>query len=369
MNTANRRTFLQSTTAASLAASLAAASAPALLAGRATVAAETSTKIKIGQIGTKHAHASGKMATMRKMADLYEMVGVVEPDEKQRRAVENSASYRDLKWMTAEQLLNEKGLQAVAVETEVRDLVPTGLQCVSAGMHVHLDKPAGESLASFEKLLDESQRRKLVVQMGYMFRYNPAFRFLYQAVRDGWLGDLFELHGVMSKTVPAATRRKLAEYPGGSMFELGCHLIDSLVYVLGEPQEVTPYTRRTRDGDDLADNQLAVFECGKATATIRSAVVEVDGGRRRQFTVCGNQGTIDIRPLEPPVMQLALDRARGKYNRGYQTVELPRLGGRYDGDFLDLARIIREEKQHDFSPAHDLAVHKAILLASGLPAE
>ena len=49
------------------------------LVGWHVAAAETSSRIRIGQIGTKHAHASGKMATMRKFSDDYEVVGVVEP--------------------------------------------------------------------------------------------------------------------------------------------------------------------------------------------------------------------------------------------------------------------------------------------------
>jgi predicted dehydrogenase len=326
--------------------------------------------IKVGQIGVGHAHASGKMATMRKLPELFEVVGIAEPDEARRRAAETSAAYRDLKWLTIDQLLETRGLAAVAVETEVRRLVPTAQRCVEAGLHVHLDKPAGESLADFRRLLKTAQEKSVVVQMGYMFRYNPAFRFVYQAVRDGWLGDVFELHGVMSKAVDDASRRRLAAYPGGSMFELGCHLIDSLVYVLGKPQRVTPHVRHTRpDVDQLADNQLAVFEYPRATATIRSTLLEVEGTRRRQFVVCGNAGTIDICPLEPPRMQLALDRPRGDFKRGYQEVKLPPLTGRYDGDFLDLARIIHGEQPPEFTIEHDLAVHEAILRASGVPLE
>ena len=43
--------------------------------------------------------------------------------------------------------------------------------------------------------------------------------------------------------------------------------------------------------------------------------------------------------------------------------------GRYDGDFEDLAKVIRGEKALAFTPAHDLAVHETILRASGLPVD
>jgi len=329
-----------------------------------------SRKIRVGQIGTKHAHAAGKMGALRTLAGQYEVVGVVEPDESRRRAVENSRPYRDLSWMTEEELLNVKGLQAVAVETDVPDLIPTALRCVEAGLHIHLDKPPGNSLGRFGRVLEAAASKKVVVQMGYMLRYNPAFQFLYRAARDGWLGEIFELHAVMSKTIGDAARKDLLRLGGGGMYELGCHLIDSMVTVLGKPDRVTTFSRRTRpERDSLEDNQLSVFEYPRATASIRIALVEYMGQRRRQFVVCGDQGTIDIKPLESGKMQVALSRPRGKYQRGYQSVELPLPGDRYDGDLADLARIIRGEKAPDWGPEHDLAVHRAVLEASGMPVD
>ncbi len=330
-------------------------------------AGPASNRIKVGQIGTAHAHAAGKMASLRKLSQYYDVVGIVEPDPDQRKRLKDQSAYRGLKWLTEEQLLNTAGLQAVAVETDVSELVPTAKRCISAGMHVHLDKPAGLSLPQFRVLLDDATQRKLTVQMGYMFRYNLAFQVCFDAAEKGWLGNVFEVHGVISKTVDAEQRRKLAMYPG-SMFELGCHLIDAMIRVLGKPDKITSFSRRTRpEQDSLVDNQLAVFEYAQCTATIRSALVEVAGEKRRQFVVCGDMGTAEIRPLEPPRLLLALDQPRQKYEKGYQEVNLPPMLGRYDDQLIDLARIIRGEKDSEYTVEHDLAVQEAVLKASGAP--
>ncbi len=307
------------------------------------------------------------MATLRKLSADYEVVGIVEPDPERQKKAKKHSAYRGLEWISEEQLLNTPGLQAVAVETDIPELVPTGMRCISAGMHIHLDKPAGLSLGAFRKLLDQATRRKLTVQMGYMFRHNPGFRFCFQAAQKGWLGDVFEVHGVISKTIGAEQRKRLAVYPG-SMFELGCHLIDAMVKVLGRPDKVTGFSRHTRpEQDDLADNQLGVFEYATCTATIRSALVEVDGQKRRQFVVCGDRGTVDIRPLEPPKLLLALDRPIDEYKKGYQQVSLPEMPGRYDDQLIELARIIRGQKESGYPPEHDLAVQEAVLKASEAP--
>ena len=305
------------------------------------------------------------MATLRKLSADYEVVGIAESDPDRQNKAKNHSAYRGVKWISQEQLLNQPGLQAVAVETDIPELVPTAMRCVSAGMHIHLDKPAGLSLRAFKKLLDEATGRKLIVQMGYMFRYNPAFKFCFQAAQKGWIGDVFEVHGVISKTIGAEQRKRLAVF-GGSMFELGCHLIDAMVKVLGRPDKVTSFSRHTRpEQDDLADNQLAVFEYAKCTATIRSALVEVDGQKRRQFVVCGDRGTVDIRPLEPPKLLFAPSRSIDGYKKGYQHVALPKMPGRYDDQLIELARIIRGQKESEYPPEHDLAVQEAVLKASG----
>ena len=324
-------------------------------------------RIRIGQIGTTHAHAAGKMDTMRASAD-FEVVGVVEPDERKRAALSGNKTYAGIPVMTEEELLNAPGLQAVAVETDVKNLVPAAARCIAAGKHIHLDKPAGESLPALRRLLDDATARKLTVQMGYMLRYNPAFELCRKLIHEGALGEIFSIEAAMGKIQGDAERRALAAYRGGAMFELGCHVIDSVVAILGRPEKVTPHSRSASPlKDGFPDNQTAVLEYPSAIVTVRSVLVEWDGGARRQFVVCGTKGTMDIRPIEHPEARLTLSAAHGEYKAGRQTLTFPKGRGRYDGDFEDLAKVIRGEKAHDFPPAHDLAVHETILLASGLP--
>ena len=323
-------------------------------------------RLRVGQIGTQHAHAAGQLQTVLALPQNFEMVGVVEPDLERRRSLNDHPLYRQTKWIGEEQLFATPELSLVAVETSVRDLLPTAQRCVDAGFHVHLDKPAGESIEALERLHQTALKNKLLIQMGYMYRYNPAFQFLYEAVEKGWLGKIFEVHGVMSKKVNEATRQELAAYPGGSMFELGCHLIDPLLTILGKPTRVTPHNRRTfEDRDDLLDNCLAVFDFADATATIRSSLVEPDGGRRRQFVGCGTKGTLSIRPLEPPQLQLTLEEPAGGFAAGNHHVELASSPGRYHGAWKALWAAIRNRRPLAWSPDHDVAVQRAVLLASG----
>jgi predicted dehydrogenase len=318
-------------------------------------------RIKIGQIGVGHAHAN-KLSAYRASLE-YEVVGIVEPNAALRQTAQSQAAFRDLPWMTQEQLLNTPGLQAVLVETHVRDLLDTAEACVAAGKHIHLDKPAGASLPQYRRILDNAARQDLLVQMGYMYRYNPGVVLLRDLLKRGWLGDVFEVHAVMSKVVDPASRRDLSEFAGGIMFELGCHLMDLVIGVLGKPAQVTAFAQHAALQDDtLQDNMLAVLEYPHAIATVKSSAQEVEGFARRHLVVCGTEGTFHLQPLDNPAARLTLSQERGDYRRGVQDLTFPKYV-RYVDDAADMARVIRGEKPTDFSYEHDLTVQTALLQA------
>jgi predicted dehydrogenase len=279
--------------------------------------------------------------------------------------------------MSEEQLLNTPGLQAVVVENDEAELVQTAARCIAAGKHIHLDKPGGETLSPFRDMLADAGRQHLTVQLGYMYRTNPAIQFCLNAVRGGWLGEIFEVHAVMSIAQNKSAREWLGRYKGGNMYIFAGHLIDLAISLLGKPDNVTGYQRRTQpEMDGLYDNGLVVLEYPKALVSIRSSALEVEGFVRRQLVVCGDQGTIDIRPIEPhhsrlmtdsPGMRMALAHPRGGYEAGYQDVPLPPLGKRYDAQMMEFARIVRGEIENPYSLAHELLVQETLLKACGYP--
>jgi predicted dehydrogenase len=189
---------------------LAAMGAGVVAAAGVSTGAAQSGRIRIGQIGTKHGHAAGKLATILKYPEVFEFVGIVEPDPERRAAVQGQAPYAGQRWMTEDELLSSTGLQAVAVETAIADLVPTAMRCLRAGVHAHVDKPAGDSLDACRAMRALAEERGLAVQMGYMFRYNPAFQFARRVVREGWLGEITEISGMIGKMADSESRREFA---------------------------------------------------------------------------------------------------------------------------------------------------------------
>ena len=339
--------------------------AAATVSATANATCHGSEPIKIGQIGIGHAHST-KLSVYRSSPD-YQVVGLVESDPELRKQIPSNGAFKDVPLMTEEQLLNVPGLQAVLVETHIEQLLPTAEKCVNAGLHVHIDKPAGDSMPHFRRVVESARQKQRLIQMGYMYRYNPAVVLLQEFLKKGWLGDIFEVHTVMSKVMPADLRGEIAKYSGGTMFELGCHIIDLVVGVCGKPTNVTSVSQHVSTiQDNLQDNMLALLEYPNTIATVKSTAVEVEGFARRHFVVCGTEGTFHIQPLDNPSARIALSQPRGDYKKGYQDISFAKYH-RYVGDAADMAKIIRGEKTTDFNYEHDLAVQETVLRASGMP--
>ena len=328
--------------------------------------------IRIGQIGTGNQHAT-KIGTLRRLTDLFEVVGVAGDDPDKRGKAPDNDCYKGLPWMSQEELLAIPGLQAVAVETEERLNVPVALNCVRAGKHIHLDKPCGESLPALKQLLDEAEASRLTVQVGYMYRNNPAVQFCIKAVREGLIGNVYDLDAAMGRYDGHGYRDLIKQYKGGIQYILACHLIDIMVSIMGAPERVTPYMRCTRK-DGVLDNCLAVFEFdGGGLSTIRTSITEAQGFQDRRFKVMGDKGTLTIQPIESKgnmsggVLKLALEEERGGYKKGVQTVEMPPLKDRYEDQWREFAAVLNGEMVNPYTYEHDYLVHKCHLQACGMP--
>jgi predicted dehydrogenase len=324
-------------------------------------------KIKMAQYGIAHAHASGKVDAMKRNPDV-EFCGVFEPDLKTKTDQGKNSVYKDIHWFkSSHEMFKDPSIVGIAVEGQVCDNLAFARECVEHGKHIWLDKPAGSNLEEFRKILDIAREKKLLVQLGYMFRYNPGFKFLFDRLKDGSLGEIFSIRGRMSTNIPPDHRPDLGKYQGGILFELLCHLIDIVVFLLGRPEKVTSFLRNDMGiTPEFSDNTMAVFEYKKAIAWLESAAMEVSPFPVRRFEVYGAKGSVIIEPLEPPSVKLCLSEDYGGYIKGWQAVDIGKPGGRYDGELVAFVADIKGEKSPDRSLEHEFTVQETVLRASGI---
>jgi len=326
-----------------------------------SAAAQQRAPIGIGFLGASHSHALAKLAVVRANPD-FRLVGICETNPKLRDTLRGDG----IPLLERDQLLRHPEIRVIAVESAVRDHASDGLAVLEAGKHLHLEKAPSDRLAAYEKIVATARRTGLTLQIGYMWRYNPGMIKAIEAAHSGWLGSVYLVQGSIGNQLAPEQRPEWAEFPGGTMFELGGHLVDATIRLMGKPRKVTPFLHT--DGgfsDNLRDNTLAVLEWDKATGMLQSANMEPNSGRYRVFEILGTNGRAVLNPIEPPSLTIDLDKAAGPYAKGTQKLTFPPYK-RYVDDFNELAAVIRGEAKLRTTLDQELIVQEALLRCSGM---
>lgn len=333
-------------------------------------------KIRIAQIGVTHEHASGKMLSLKAMPNIFEIAGFVNDLAltKTPRLVETlHPCFDGLKPLTLDKALNDPTIQAVTVEVPNNELVPCAMKFAEKGIAIHMDKPAGEDLTLYRKLLSLCKAKNVPFQMGFMFRGNPAFQFCLRAIREKWIGEVVFMEADMNHCYGGEPYQEyLGKFPGGIMYNLGCHLIDFVVAAMGRPERISPFLKSAPSYPDaIKNNCMAVFEYPHAFAVIAACSKTSGNVESRMCRIIGNKGSIEFSPLErfngdAIEMQLHLREGNDVYPTGKHILKFQPQRDRYAVQLTELAEIIRGQKQNPYSYDHDALVHEVTLAAAGI---
>ncbi|MFN0165122.1 MAG: Gfo/Idh/MocA family protein [Bryobacteraceae bacterium] len=321
--------------------------------------------VRAGVWGTEHSHTGGKLKAMLDSPS-YQVVAICEPNPAARVQAERNAAFQGLKWVSEQQLLNDSSIQLIVVECAVWDALDMGRKVIAAGKHLHIEKPPGNQWQPFKAMVEEARRKKLMFQTGYVWRCHEGVNAALDAARRGWLGDILLVRGTMNADRDAPQRAVEAKYKGGGLFELGGHVIDRMVELLGRPAHVQSWLRHHSSvKDSLADNSVAVFEYPKSLAVLTQTANMSGAGDHRSFEVIGSDGTVAVWPeANPPHMRVHMRKAQGAYKAGWQEITLAPQP-RFIGDFAELARAITTGQPLKLSYDHELLLHETLLRASG----
>jgi predicted dehydrogenase len=323
----------------------------------------------MAQIGTRHGHAQGKWLAQCSNQDV-EAVGIWEPDPVNRTRAQAREGFGGAHWFaSADEVLGDPSVVAVAIEGRNHESLAMAQAAIDAGKHLWFDKPAGDDWPGFVQLLAQAEKRGRHIQMGYMFRYSPGFGQIAEWARSGLLGELFAVRAHMSTSVDLAERTEQARHRGGILYDLGGHMIDQIVWLLGRPSRVSSVLRNaaTPELPGYADNTLAVFEFESALASLDIAAMEPRPAARR-FEVYGTLGSAIVEPFDPAgTLRLALTAAAAGFPAGEHVVTLPAVSRQalYERELAAFVAVLRGQATLDRPIEHERLVQETLLRATG----
>lgn len=328
-------------------------------------------RMKLGLLGMWHTHAPGMVRQIQRHADEFELVACHD-DDAAVRAERHAAWQREhgaLRLCTSAEELLALPLDGVVVEGRVSDNLRWAGMALAAGRPVLLEKPAGVDLGEFRRLHAEAARRRLHLQMTYLFRYMPAVQKLRELVHAGELGEVYEFRGRLPKDRRLYDEYvdELGRYPGGIFFEMAGHIFDLAIDLLGPPLGVRGFIAHQADvAGEFVDHGLAVLRFPRAWAQIEAMALEVCPDMRR-FEAFGSRGAAVIPNLGSGHLKNSDVQVLEVFRTGddaWQRLEFPARPLQI-GDLREFAAVVRGQKAPEFSPAHDLAVQQALLAACG----
>jgi UDP-N-acetylglucosamine 3-dehydrogenase len=246
--------------------------------------------IKIAVIG------GGSMGRnhLRVLHDLNDVSLVGVADENVETARSLGDAYGIDHYAGHEQLLAEKRPDAVVVATPTRAHHRVGVDAITAGCHVLIEKPLAATMSDGEDLVNRAMAAHKVLAVGHLERHNPAIRELKRRLEDGQAGRIFQIHS-----------RRLGPFPErvrdvGVVLDLATHDVDVMRHLLqAEVAHVFAETRR--EVHDVEED----FAC---------ALLGFAGGA---------MGLLEVSWLTPTkIRELTITGERGLFRAEYLTQDL-----------------------------------------------
>ena len=325
-------------------------------------------RLRVLFYGISHEHASGRLASLRRATDDFEIVAVV--DDRGR----NSARFIDPAWpidLSGLEVIAEDAADGindvdfVCIETANADLMEIAAKFAARGIPMLCDKPCGESMEPYATIVATCREKGIPFHIGYMYRGNPAVRWIWENVAKGVIGDVAFVEADMNHDYGSdGYAEYISTFQGGILYNLGCHLVDlALPVVRGELREACAFVGAASGDPSWAKTSGAAFLQFRGTDVVIRASSHMPGAlMARRFRIDGTLGTIDLCPIERfdgGELKLMLMR-KGEEPReisfGVQT-------DRYAAQLHDFARVVRGEMPNCQDYDHDLKVHEVLVMA------
>lgn len=257
--------------------------------------------IRLGVIGAGLIWLRRHQPTLANLQEYFVPVAFADPSEERRGQA--AEAYPDAVIVNDYQdVLALPQVDAALVLTPITLNAPVALAALQAGKDVIMEKPIARSVAEAAQLLSTAKAagRRLYVleQMGY----RRGEEILAETIASGEIGDLVmwerveHLEGdkaVGPMSFASTPWRKEANFPLGTLFDGGIHVIAALTKVFGRPQRVWATGKKLREEYGEFDHVAMLFHYANGSTGIlsHSSYLPPD---QNHYTVYGSKGTIVV---------------------------------------------------------------------------
>ncbi len=166
-------------------------------------------------------------------AEDVELVGIVARSESTRAAVES-----DFPGMPTYSSLGEllaAGVDVVTITTPPHTRHDLVMEAINSGVHVVADKPFGPTAVAAGQLAEAANKAGVILNVFHNRRRDADILTLAKVLASGEMGELWRVHSIMDQDDANSLE---VGATGGLLRDLGTHLVDQMLWLLGPATHV-----------------------------------------------------------------------------------------------------------------------------------
>lgn len=246
-----------------------------------------------------------------------QLVAIVDPNDEALNAT--AAEYGvEARYASFAHALDHSSFEAVVITTPTFTHAHLAIEAAAAGKHIFLEKPMALDLAECDAILHATRQNGVLLQLGFMRRFDPDFAAAYQRIQAGEIG-----HPMMVKSLthgpglPPPWARDL-KTSNGNLAEVNSHDWDCTRWLMGSDPfrvyaEVANIKGAARgvDTEDFYDNALVNIKFENGTLGTISSICPCDYGYDARVEITGERGILQIGELKGQALVVCTDREAG----------------------------------------------------------
>jgi myo-inositol 2-dehydrogenase/D-chiro-inositol 1-dehydrogenase/scyllo-inositol 2-dehydrogenase (NAD+) len=197
--------------------------------------------------------------------------------------------------------LEDPAIQAVIVVTPTRLHREIAVAAARSGRHILCEKPMAISVEECRDMIRAAEEQRVVLQIGFMRRFDPSFRAAKEAIERGDIGPVVQVKSLThGPSVPQPWMYDL-DSSNGPLAEVNSHDIDTLRwYTGGEFQEVYALAGNYRcleakaDFPDFYDNVSLLARFRNGMQGFIGGAVSVSYGYDSRVEILGTRGLLCV---------------------------------------------------------------------------
>jgi predicted dehydrogenase len=256
-------------------------------------------KIKIGVIGLGGVAQLVHLPNLNKLPNV-ELSAVSEVNRNRLHIISDKFKIEQ-RYTNYQDLLEKSDVDAVIISTPTNLHKEIAIDCLQAGKDVLVEKPLARTYLEAKQVADIAKKTKRKLMVGMNLRFRPDSMLLRSMITASEIGDPFYVKCGWIRQQSSSEKwfTKKEESGGGVIIDLGIHLLDLVLWLLGYPEvtsvATTNFSHHTKN---VEDTSISCIKC-KGSAVINLEVSWSLPVEKNHFffDVFGTKGSFSSNPF------------------------------------------------------------------------